>query len=137
LLAEEKRHILSDSAASLRKEAAIAEARQHAGEISLADKSQIEIAAERLELDAAAAEADARNAAITLETLVGEKQPQGTVHLSNLLEALAETKPGEVCLQTALAKRPDIRAAESARKKAEADVKLQKAMRVPDPTFLG
>jgi len=62
LLAEEKRQILTDSAASLRKEAGIAEARQHAGEISLADKSQIEIAAERLELDATTAEADARNA---------------------------------------------------------------------------
>src|SRR5215475_3892863 len=69
LVAEEKRQILTDSATLLRKEASIAEARQHAGEISLADKSQIEIAADRLELDAATAEADSRNAAVTLETL--------------------------------------------------------------------
>jgi len=71
LLAEEKRQVLTDSAASLRKEAGIAEARQHAGEISLADKSQIEIAAERLELDATSAAADARNATIALETVLG------------------------------------------------------------------
>jgi cobalt-zinc-cadmium efflux system outer membrane protein len=137
LVADEKRKILTDSAASLRKEAGIAEARQHAGEISLADKSQIEIAAERLELDAASAEADARNAAIALETLLGEKQPEGKLQLLDSLEPLAEIKLGESNLQAALARRPDIRAAESARAKAEADVRLQKAMRVPDPTFLG
>lgn len=137
LVAEEKRQILTDSAASLRKEAGIAEARQHAGEISLADKSQIEIAAERLELDAASAEADARNAAIALETLLGEREPQGTLRLADSLEPLAGIKPGETNLHAALARRPDIRAAESARAKAAADLRLQKAMRVPDPTFLG
>jgi cobalt-zinc-cadmium efflux system outer membrane protein len=137
LVAEEKRQILTDSAGSLRKEAGIAEARQHAGEISLADKSQIEIAAERLELDAASAEADARNAAIALETLLGERAPQGTVRLNDSLEPLAEIKPGETNLQAALARRPDIRALESARARAAAELRLQKAMRVPDPTFLG
>ena len=137
LLAEQKRQILRDSAASLRKEAGIAEARQHAGEISIADKSQIEIAAERLELDAFSAEADARNAAITLEALLGERQPQGEVRLLDSLEPLAEVRLSETNLQAAIARRPDIRAAESARAKAEADVRLQKAMRIPDPTVLG
>src|SRR5689334_17719803 len=137
LLAEQKRQILTDSAASLRKEAGIAEARQHAGEISLADKSQIEIAAERLELDATSAEAEARNARIALEAVLGVKQPDGTLRLSDRLEPLAEIRPGETNLQAALARRPDIRAAESARGKAEADMRLQKAMRIPDPTFLG
>jgi cobalt-zinc-cadmium efflux system outer membrane protein len=136
LLAEQKRQILTDSAASLRKEAGIAEARQHAGEISLADKSQIEIAAERLELDATSAQADARNAVIALETLLGERQPQGALQLSDSLEPLAQMKFAETNLQAALARRPDVRAAESARAKAEADVRLQKAMRIPDPTFL-
>jgi cobalt-zinc-cadmium efflux system outer membrane protein len=136
LLAEQKRQILTDSAASLRKEAGIAEARQHAGEISLADKSQIEIAADRLELDATAADADARNAAIALETLLGERRPQGMLHLSDSLEPLAQIKYAETNLQAALARRPDVRAAESARAKAVADVRLQKAMRIPDPTFL-
>ena len=137
LLAEEKRQILTDSAASLRKEAGIAEARQHAGEISLADRSQIEIAAERLVLDATSAEADARNARIALETVLGVRQPQGALRLSDALEPLAEIRPGETNLQAAMARRPDIRAAESARAKAEADARLQKAMRIPDPTFLG
>jgi cobalt-zinc-cadmium efflux system outer membrane protein len=137
LVAEEKKQILTDSATSLRKEASIAEARQHAGEISLADKSQIEIAADRLELDAASAEADAHNAAVTLETLLGERHPQGAVRLSDSLQPLADMNPGSTNLGTALAQRPDIRAAESARTKAGADLRLQKAMRIPDPTFLG
>lgn len=137
LLAEEKRHILNDSAASLRKEAGIAEARQRAGEISLADRSQIEIAAERLELDAVSAEAEAHNAAVALETLLGEKQPRGTLRLTDSIGPLAEIRPAETNMQAALARRPDIRAAQSARAKAEADMRLQKAMRIPDPTFLG
>src|SRR5262249_9027052 len=136
LVAEEKRQILTDSAASLRKEAGIAEARQRAGEISLADRSQIEIAAERLELDATSAEADARNATIALETVLGVRQPKGTLRLADPLEPLAEAKLGETNLQAALARRPDIHAAESARVKADSDVRLQKAMRIPDPTFL-
>jgi len=78
------------------KEAGIAEARQHAGEISLADKSQIEIAAERLELDATSAVADARNARIALETVLGVKQPQGTLQLSDSLEPLAEITAEEL-----------------------------------------
>ena len=50
LLAGENSRILRESAQSLRKEAGIAEVRFKAGDISAADKSQIEIAAERLEV---------------------------------------------------------------------------------------
>ena len=135
LLAERKRQILLDSAASLRQEAKIAEARQQAGEISLADKAQIEIAAQRLDLDAQAAEADAHKARVDLEVLLGEKTPQGKIQLADELEPLAEP-PSLTKNSTAFARRPDIIAAESARTKAEADLRLQKAMRIPDPTFL-
>lgn len=135
LLSERKRQILLDSAASLRKEATIAEARQKAGEISLADRTQIEIAAQRLELDAQSAEADAHKARVDLEVLLGEKQPEGKVQLADELEPLAEP-PSSTNNAMALARRPDIIAAESARRKAGADLHLQKAMRIPDPTFL-
>jgi len=134
LLSERKRQILLDSAGSLRQEAKIAEARQKAGEISLADRTQIEIAAERLELDAQSAEAEAHKARVDLEVLLGEKHPEGKVQLADDLEPLAE--PPSVGTNTALMRRPDVIAAEAARKKAEADLRLQKALRVPDPTFL-
>jgi cobalt-zinc-cadmium efflux system outer membrane protein len=135
-LAAEKREILRASAESLRQEASIAAVRRRAGEISTADQTQIEIAAERLELDSQAADADARNSLITLETLLGEPRPGGHLILKETLAALAETRVLPETSAGALALRPDVLAAETTRKKAAADLRLQEAQRVPDPTFL-
>jgi cobalt-zinc-cadmium efflux system outer membrane protein len=135
LLAETNVNILKRSAASLRKEAEIAETRLNAGDISRADKSQIEIAADRLELDAAAATASAATARIAVDVLLGLPKPAGDWAPGDSLETLAlppflasERMPG--------AFRPDLLAAEAGLQKAEADLKLQKALRIPDPTFL-
>jgi cobalt-zinc-cadmium efflux system outer membrane protein len=135
LLAETNVYILRESAGSLRKEAAIAETRLKAGDISLADKSQIDIAADRLELDATAADTAAASARIALEVLLGVKDAQGNWAPGDSLEALAslpftrqEGTPGAL--------RPDLLAAEAGLRKAEADLRLQKAMRIPDPTFM-
>ena len=135
ILAETNVHILKRSAASLRKEAQIAETRLNAGDISRADKSQIEIAAERLELDAQSAESSAATAKIGVEVLLGVPKPTGDWAPGDSLENLAlppflasERVPG--------APRPDLLAAEALRHKAEAELKLQKALRIPDPTFL-
>ena len=136
LLADEKQRTLAESAASLRKEANIAAIRQRAGDISMADQSQIEIAADRLELDAAAAATDARNARLNLEVLLGERQPRGMFQPSDTLMALAGPRDDESNAPSADFNRPDIAAAEAARAKAEADLRLQQAMRIPDPTFL-
>src|SRR5438094_3912892 len=87
LLAERNRGVLADSAAALRQEARIAEVRQRAGDISRADQNQIEIAAERLELDAAGAEAEARKARVALEVLLGE-EPRGEIELADGLDSL-------------------------------------------------
>ena len=137
LLAERNREVLTNSAASLRQEARIAEVRERAGDLSASDRSQIEIAAQRLELDAEAATASARNARIQLEVLLGVKQPVGDVQLSDALEPLAETPAVPTNTVAAVMTRPDVRAAELAHTKAESDVRLQKAQRVPDPTFFG
>src|SRR5438477_5353229 len=88
LLAERNRGVLADSAAALRQEARIAEVRQRAGDISRADQNQIEIAAERLERDAAGAEAEARKARVALEVLLGEKEPVGEIELADALDSL-------------------------------------------------
>ncbi len=136
LLGERNRQVLTDSAASLRQEAKIAEVREHAGDISSSDRSQIAIAAQRLELDAEAAAAAARNARIQLEVLLGVKQPDGNVQLSDALERLVESPDAPTnTVEAAVMTRPDVAAAEHARAKAEADLRLQKALRVPDPTF--
>ncbi|HEY0456948.1 MAG TPA: TolC family protein [Verrucomicrobiae bacterium] len=140
LLAETNFLILRQSSASLRKEAKIAEARLNAGDISRADKSQIEIAAERLEMDAAAAVAAAKNARISVEVLLGVNKPTGDWAPGDSLDSLAippslatERTSGAFLFPPA---RPDLLAAEAVRQKAEADYKYQKALRIPDPTLL-
>ncbi len=135
LLARENVKILKQSAASLRREAEIAEIRLHAGDISKADKMQIEIAAARLELDAQTAEGNAVVARIAVEVLVGTKNPTGVWVPGDTLEQLANL-PFLASQVTPGATRPDVKAAEAARAKASADLKLARAMRIPDPTFL-
>jgi len=136
LLAERNRSVLVGSASSLRQEARITEVRQRAGDISLADKSQIEIAAERLELDAASAAANARKARVALEVLLGEKDPRGEIKLSDALDALANLPVDASANPSTANPRPDLLLAEAARAKADADLRAAKAARIPDPSFL-
>ncbi|PYX72291.1 MAG: hypothetical protein DMG78_12665 [Acidobacteria bacterium] len=133
LLAEASVTILSDSAKSLRQEAQIADTRLNAGDISKADKSQIEIAAERLEMQAKAAQASATTSRIAVEVLLGDPHPTGKWAPGDTLDSLAgqTTLAGQA---TPGAPRPDLLAAEAAKAKADAELRLQKAMRVPDPT---
>jgi outer membrane protein, heavy metal efflux system len=134
-LAGENVDVLRQSAASLRKEASIAEVRLKAGEISDSDKAQIEINAERFELDARTAESSAAQARVALEVLLGVPHPKDNCVLTDHLEALIGPGPGSATNSTG-AWRPDVIAAEAAWRKAEADIRLQKAYRVPDPTVL-
>ncbi len=134
--AEESVRVLMQSAGTLRQEAALAQVRFKAGEISTSDKSQIEITAERFELDARAAEAAAAQARVALEVLLGVPRPKADCVLAQPLESLADsTELGNT--NSAGTWRPDVVAAESAWRKTEADLRLQKAYRIPDPTVLG
>ncbi len=133
LLAETNVAILNQSAGSLRKEADIAEARLHAGDISEADKSQIEIAAAQLELQARTAESTATAARIALEVVLGMTNPRGIWAPGDSLDSLAVVSAPAGGLQPG-ALRSDLAAAEADLKKAHADLRLQQALRVPDPT---
>ena len=135
-LARENVDVLRQSAATLRQEAGIAEVRLKAGEISESDKTQIEINAERFELDARTAESAAAQARVALEVLLGMPHPKDDCVLTDRLEGLIGPGPGLATNSTG-ACRPDVIAAEAAWRKAEADLRLQKAMRIPDPTVLG
>ncbi len=133
--AEESVRVLTQSAATLREEARLAEVRLKAGEISSADKSQIDITAERFELEARAAEAAAAQARVALEALLGVPQPKADCVLTDRLESLlAAARPPNTNVVGTW--RPDVVATEAALRKAEADVRLQKAIRIPDPTVL-
>jgi outer membrane protein, heavy metal efflux system len=135
-LAQENMRVLLQSAGTLREEAKIAEVRLKAGEISTADKSRIEITAEQFELSAQTAGATAAQARVALEVLLGVAHPKGDCLLSDGLETLcAVTVP--LNTNSVGTWRPDVVAAEAALRRAEADLRLQKAMRVPDPTVEG
>jgi cobalt-zinc-cadmium efflux system outer membrane protein len=133
-LADENARVLRQSAASLREEAKLAAVRLNAGEISEADRNQIEISAERFELDARTAEANAAQARVALEVLLGVPQPKSECILADNLEALLASATLPATNTTGF-RRPDVLAAEAAWRKAEADLRLQKAYRVPDPTL--
>lgn len=130
LLAQDNVRILHQSAESLQHEAKIAETRLNAGDISKSDKAQIEIAAAQLELSAETAQSNAVMARIAVEILLGEKNPLGKWMPAESLDELAAAGMP----RGAGAPRPDLVAAEAALRKAGEDLRLQKAMRIPDPT---
>ena len=127
-----------ESSESFQKTAALAAAREEAGQISKADRLQVEIASARFEADAVQADAGAAAAILALETILG--LPAATsLPLADTLEGIARdsaASPPPAADEVAIADRPDVRALESALRRAEADRDLQKAGRVPDPTFL-
>lgn len=132
LTAREQVAILTQSAVSLRREADIAGHRLTAGDISASDQAQIEIAADQLELNADAARATAKTAVVALETLLGEPHPDGTTALADPLDQLAQTSALDAEAPPGV--RPDVVAAEAAVTRAEADLRFQKRVNVPDVT---
>lgn len=132
LLADGLAKVLERSADTMRHEREIAQTRFKAGDVSESDRMQIEIAAARLELDAKAAKSNTRTTRIALEVLLGAKRITGEWHPVDTLKELALNSPAAGNEDT----RPDLLAARSMLEKSEADLQLQKAMRIPDPTFL-
>ena len=134
LLSDENVKILRQSATSLRREADIAQRRLGAGDISQAEKTQIEIAAERLELDANSAATNALQSRIALEVLLGAGDPAGAWSPADDLSVLlSDATPGSFG-QPGLGLRPDVEAADAMVEKATADWRLQRSIRIPDPT---
>lgn len=134
LLAEENARVLNQSATLLRHETDIARARLDAGDISDSDEKQIEINADTFALQAKSAEAAAVQARVAVEILLGAGQPNGRWRPADTLEQLAAAAPPPDGSQAGVT-RPDVLAAEADLDQSKADLQLQKAMRIPDPTF--
>ena len=134
LLAGENARTLNESAGMLRHETEIAQARLKAGDLSDSDEKQIENTADVFSLQAKSAEAAAVQARIAVEILLGVEQPQGNWTPAETLAQMAVTAPHTDDSKTN-AIRPDVLAAEADLNQSKADLKLQKAMRIPDPTF--
>ena len=151
LLAGESARNLTESAGYMRHEATIAEAQHAAGDLSEADMKTLEINADQFELQAKTAEAAAVQARIAVEILMGLDQPEGNWTPTDTLEQMAASaRPAEAAsINTNVntngnttvnangihIARPDVLAAETDLRAAEANLKLQKAERIPDPTF--
>ncbi len=133
LLADQNARVLGDSAHALRREADIAEARYKAGDISDSDRKQIENNADTFELQAKSAEAAAVQARVAVEVLMGIKAPKGKWVAANTLEELSQTVQ-VTPTSSGSGSRPDVLAAEADVHRAQSDLALQKALRIPDPT---
>jgi cobalt-zinc-cadmium efflux system outer membrane protein len=136
LLAEDDVLIYNQSSGYLKQQARIAEERYQAGDISDADKKQIEINAGQYELQAKAAEAAAIQARVAVEVLMGVKEPEGQWTPVESLESLmANPAPPPAVPALPGAARTDVLAARADLHSAQANLRLQKALRVPDPTI--
>lgn len=135
LLARENARVLHESSDELQQEARIAQARNQAGDLSDSDRKQIEINAEQFQLQANSAETAAVQARIAVEILMGVREPKGAWTPADSLEGMvAEYTPATTEANT-VAERPDVRAAEADLRGGDAQLKLQRATRIPDPTF--
>jgi len=134
LLAGENARTLNESAGMLRHETEIAQARLKAGDLSDSDEKQIENNADVFALQAKSAEAAAQQSRIAVEILLGVEQPKGNWTLTESLAQMAVAAP-QASESKTNALRPDVLAAEADLNQSKADLKLQKAMRIPDPTF--
>ena len=134
LFAQENARVLNESARSLRREADIAETRFRAGDISDSERKQIENNADTFDLQAKSAEASAVQARVSVEILMGVPQPKGQWVPEDSLDRLGFVVPAPGP-GTGTGARPDVLAAEADLRKAQFDLNLQKAQRIPDPTF--
>lgn len=133
LLAGYNEQVLTESARFMQREADIAQSRFSAGDLSDSDLKQIQIGAEQFELQEAAAQAAALQARIQVEILLGAGQPKGEWTPTDTLEQMAAVIP-PLPQAAAGAARPDVLAAEADLRGGRFNLKLQKAMRIPDPT---
>jgi len=128
--------ITRETAASFGKTAGLAKEREDAGEISVSERTQIEIAAGRFLADAAQADLAYANAVRALGALLNMPAAVPAEELDapgGIMPPNDSATPND---ETLLASRPDLAALEAAVRRAEADLALQKAFRVPDPTLL-
>jgi cobalt-zinc-cadmium efflux system outer membrane protein len=135
VLAGGNARILNESAGYLRHEADLAEVKFRAGAISDSDEKQIEISAEQFELQARTADATAVQARIAVEILLGVKQPKGNWTPTDTLDELIVTPATVTNELNPEAARPDVMAAAANLQSSAANLKLQRAMRIPDPTI--
>ena len=135
LLAKANARILTESAGFMRREADIANQQFKAGDISDSNRKLIEINAAQFELQARQAEAAELQARLAVEVLMAVSDPKGQWTAAETLEELESKLEPKPLTPAVGSLRPDVLAAEADLRSAEANLKLQKALRIPDPTI--
>ena len=111
----------------------VSEARVREGDISPAEFDKIALEQRGFEHEVADAEVDRRAAVAALLPLLGiaapDVDPVGTLTLPTVRDDV------DHLVDEALARRPDLRAAERSREAAEASLRLARAQRLPNPTL--
>jgi len=133
LLAEENKRVLRESGSYMRHEQEIAEERFKAGDLAESDLKQIQVSVEQYVLQEDAAKAAAVQARTAVEILLGVSRPKGDWQPYDSLEQISGSSPSQPISSTN-ALRPDVLAAKTDWRAAEDNLKLAKAMRIPDPT---
>jgi len=105
------------------------------GETSRANFLKIELQTLQFQTDVDDARLQAKTAKATLRALVGPANLPQEFELLGELHAIAVNQTLAELQQQALANRPDLKSAETARDKALADFRLARANRWPDPTL--
>lgn len=124
-----------ESAASFARTASLAREREAAGDVSAAERAQIEIAAGKFLADAAQADLGSANTRRALAALLNLPAVALAEDLDALVAAGDETVAAPGDDGPVFANRPDLLALAAAVRRADADLALQRAFRVPDPTL--
>ena len=105
------------------------------GEISRANFLKIELETMQFQTDVDDATLALKTAKATLRGLVGPSNLPRDFDIQGQLKAVPLTKGLAELEQLAIANRPDLKSAQTELQKAEADIRLAKANRWPDPTL--
>jgi cobalt-zinc-cadmium efflux system outer membrane protein len=128
-------HVAKDNLAYWDQVLRISRDRFDAGDIARIDFDRLELQRVQYESDVQTAEVNLRTAKIQLLTLLNDRTPIDQFDVMGLFEFSDQLSPLDQFRETALANRPDLRAAMQAVDKAKTDHKLAVANGSTDPTI--
>ena len=132
LEAGERLRLAREDLGRYRETVRVSETRAHEGDISPAEFDKVALEQRRFEREVGDAEVERREAVAALLPLLGtdarDVEPVGTLAVPEVRDDI------DRLVDEALARRPDLRAAERARETAEAALRLVRAQRWPDVT---
>ena len=132
MVAREHRNVAGENLSFMKRIVGVNEARLKAGDLSEVEVIRSQVAAEQMESALQQAELALRLSQNRLLLLMGRSGESGLPEADGEFRRDSETASPQEARQSALAGRPDLRAAAAEEERAEADLALQKALRRGD-----